>query len=307
VRDTGAGIGAADLERLFEPFEQVVDGRPPEPGAGLGLAISRQLVERLGGHLEARSEPGTGSVFSFVVPLRSAPPGAAPGAPLRRIDGYEGPRRRVLIVDDVDTNRRLCRELLQSVGFEVIEAFSGLAALETLATGTVDAALIDLRLPGMDGLELVRRLRRQPGEAPKLIATTASVFSFDRVTALAAGCDDFLPKPFRAEQLFDVLRDHLGLEWRLADDRGQADRGAPRPATVPGSVPPAATLRVWLEAARAGDVVALESLLAERRRQVGGNEAIVAEIDRLLGSYRLGAIREVLDRALERAEGHDGE
>jgi len=309
VRDTGVGIAPADLARLFRPFEQAAEGRPPEPGSGLGLAISRQLVERLGGRIEAASAPGAGSTFGFTIPLRPAPAGATAAAPLRRITGYDGPRRRVLVVDDVDVNRRVCGELLEAVGFEVTEASSGLAALEAHAARPADAALIDLRLPGMDGLELARRLRPPPPPgAPKLVATTASVFSFDRGAALAAGFDDFLPKPFREEQLLEILRRLLGLTWVSADPRPAEQDSPRRPGTDPAAgatLPPPGTLRAWLAAAQRGDVLALDALLAEWRRMQAGDETLVVEIERLAASYRMAAIRARLGRALARAEGRD--
>ncbi|HYP17939.1 MAG TPA: ATP-binding protein, partial [Opitutus sp.] len=200
VEDTGVGISDQDQAALFEPFHQPVDGRPPEPGTGLGLAIARRLVELMGGTLAVESAPGVGSTFSFSVPFEEIPAEPSPSAPpLRMPVGYHGARRRLLVVDDVAVNRSVLAELLTPLGFEVADAASGDEALRQIPTVRPDVVFLDLRMPGMDGFELARRLRVVSAKGARLvlIAMSASVLSFNRDQALAAGCDDFLPKPFR--------------------------------------------------------------------------------------------------------------
>ncbi len=213
VTDTGVGISGDDQAKLFQPFQQAHDGRPPEPGTGLGLAISQRIVDLMGGSLAVSSARGTGSSFSFALRLETlAAPSAAPPRSPRRISGYRGPRRRLLVVDDVGVNRAVLIDLLTPLDFELRAAGSGPEALRLAGEFAPQLIFLDLRMPGMDGLELARRLRALAGgDRLKLIAMSASVLSFNRDDAFAAGCDDFLPKPFREEELLAKLELHLGL------------------------------------------------------------------------------------------------
>jgi CheY-like chemotaxis protein len=288
VADTGAGMSPEDLTRVFHPFEQAVTGRPPEPGAGLGLAISQRLAALLGSRIEAVSRPGEGSRFSLEVSLPAA--GAVAVEHAGRVVGYEGERRRILGGDDLEVNRRLVRELLEPVGFEVREAGSGEAALAALAAAPAHAVILDLRMPGMDGFELARRLAALPGGGPLRIATSASVFSFNRDSAREAGCHDFLPKPYREEQLFEILGTLLQLVYR--------HEAVPAAAPMGDGVPEAPTLAQWLALASRGDVVALREALAAHRSAHPDHASFVAALEGDAAEFRMGAIRERLRGSL---------
>jgi signal transduction histidine kinase/ActR/RegA family two-component response regulator len=287
VTDTGVGISAADRAKIFEPFQQAASGRPPEPGSGLGLTISHRLVALMGGQLAVESAPGAGSTFRFALDLPALTTGTAgpPARTARTITGYLGPRRTLLVVDDIAVNRHVLRDLLQPLGFDLLEAASGETAL---AMAVPELALVDLRMPGIDGLELVRRLRARPGgERLKLIAMSASVLSFNRDEAFTAGCDDFLPKPFRETELLDKLATHLGLTW--TGDEGPAAGARPAAAPPPG----ADMIAGLLTAARRGEVARLSELLARLRTT---QPAFAAEAESLLRDYRMDQLRELLER-----------
>ncbi len=302
VTDTGVGLSAADRAKLFQPFHQAADGRPPEPGTGLGLAISQRLVELMGGRLAVESEPGQGSRFHFTIALPVlAVDATAPAAPSERIVGYQGPRRRLLVVDDVPTNRHVLRELLAPLGFAVTEADSGEAALALLdadaraGTPPPDLVFLDLRMPGIDGLEFARRVRALPaGPRMKLIAMSASVLSFNRQDAFAAGCDDFLPKPFRESDLLARLGLALRLEWI-----SEAPPSVASAAPAAGSNPPVelgtrlapAVLADLLAVAQRGEIAALRQQL-ELHRGDPLADALLA----LARSYRMERIRELLEQ-----------
>lgn len=218
VHDTGAGLSPEDQAGLFVPFQQSVNGRPPEPGTGLGLSISQHLVKLMGGHIQVESTLNKGSSFYFSIML---PDIAAPGKPddenLPAVTGYEGPERRIMVVDDVLVNRTLIQELLAPTGFEVDEIADAESALEWLAAHSdhlPHALIVDLRMPGMDGLSFVKIVRKQYGSRPKIILMSASVLDFDPQIAFSAGCDDFLPKPFREQDLLDRLGRALKLTWK---------------------------------------------------------------------------------------------
>jgi PAS domain S-box-containing protein len=214
VRDSGIGMSDAQVARLFQPFEQVGDTRRREGGTGLGLAISRKLVQMMGGDIQVRSRPGEGSVFSFELDLPTALPHAVP-APFRgRPTGYEGPRKRVLVVDDVPQNQAMMFEALSSLGFDVIGADDGERGIDVALTARPDLIVIDAMMPVMDGCEATRRLRRLPavGDVP-IIATSASATQDVESRCLAAGANTFIPKPIEQDALLAALKQLLGVTW----------------------------------------------------------------------------------------------
>ena len=300
VSDTGVGLSPADQARLFEPFQQAVEGRPAEPGTGLGLAISRRLVQLMGGDLTVTSTPGAGSTFAFAVDLPALAGAASPlQPPSRRVTGYTGSRRRLLVVDDVEVNRRLIVDLLEPLGFIVDAVASGDAALVRVPQQPLDLIFLDLRMPGIDGLELARRLRQLAGgDRLKLIAMSASVLSFNQDDAFAAGCDDFLPKPFRESELIQKLALHLDLNLTLAAD-GEAPP-APVPTSARGTerLPPADKLEALLAAAQRGEITQLRRLLTELR---GTHPECLAFIERLEAparAFQMERLREILTASL---------
>lgn len=151
ITDTGAGISATDRERVFEIFAQAGEGRPAEPGTGLGLPLCRRMLALMGASLDLESELDAGSRFHFTLRLSQATARVDASVVARRVTGYTGARRRLLVVDDVMANRTLLRELLEPLGFAVAEAATGEAALALAAENTIAAVLLDLRLPGISG------------------------------------------------------------------------------------------------------------------------------------------------------------
>ncbi len=296
VSDTGAGISEADCARIFLPFQQATESRPPEPGTGLGLTISQRFVTLMDSKLVVESRPGTGSVFSFDVrlPELAVDIKDSSGAP-RTITGYTGPRRSILVVDDVAINRHVLRDLLLPLGFEIVEVASGEAAL---ARAQTDLAFLDLRMPGMDGFELARRLRAQPGGGrAKQIAMSASVLSFTRNDALAAGCDDFLPKPFREIDLLTKIGEALKLDWIYAEATPPR-RDSRQPFAEISSELSAPVLDELLGCARRGEITALRERIAALRTQRPEPDSLLDALDAMARSYRMEQIRELLERQL---------
>ena len=219
VRDTGPGIGQSEQERIFEPFEQAGDADSRADGTGLGLAIRRQLVRLMGGDIHLDSTPGQGSRFWFDlwvpcadVETLAGSTAAASRAPAR-LSGYEGPRRKILVVDDVDINRTMLVELFKPLGFDTLEASNGLEALELTQSALPDLVLMDLTMPVMDGLEATQRIRKLPYQPRTIIALSANAADTDRDQALAAGADLFMAKPFERTALLEQVRASLSLNW----------------------------------------------------------------------------------------------
>jgi PAS domain S-box-containing protein len=247
VEDTGIGIDPDQLARIFEPFEQG-DGSTSRRfgGTGLGLAITRRLVRLMGGEVAVRSVPGQGSVFSLTVPFDATPSpasaagGAAPADPGAATDAREllrglAGRARILVADDDPVNREVATALLQDAGLGADAVGDGLAALEAVQRRRYDLVLIDLHMPGLDGLEATRRIRALPGPRLPVVALTASAFAEDRAACLAAGMDDFLAKPVDPAVLHAAL-------WRILGARTGAGEGPEGglPAPAAGESAPAA-------------------------------------------------------------------
>jgi len=214
VRDSGLGIAANQLQTIFEPFEQVGDMQRRAGGTGLGLAISRQLVHRMGGEIHVESQPGAGSRFWFDLDLPVVEPGVAAPEAARLPGGYKGPRRRILIVDDVADNRRMLCDPLGQLGFVLDQAADGRQALEGLLRAPPDLILMDMAMPVLSGLEATRQIRAQPEHAKlPIIALSAHASNTDRAKSLAAGASAFMTKPLDIEQLLALIEELLGLSW----------------------------------------------------------------------------------------------
>ena len=215
VIDSGIGIGKSHIKQLFHEFFQVGSAqRIEESGTGLGLSLAARMVKLLGGRLQVTSELGEGSCFSFVLlmPYRSDPLAHADG--LREISGYEGPRKKILVVDDILENRNILRALLEEIGFDVCEADDGDNALRACQEMHPDLILCDLVMPYISGIDFVKIIRRRE-EYKKIpiIAISASVSSDYYTLESLDVFEDFLPKPIERYALYEALKEHMKLPW----------------------------------------------------------------------------------------------
>jgi signal transduction histidine kinase/AmiR/NasT family two-component response regulator len=214
VEDTGVGMQPEDIERIFKPFEQVGDVQRRSVGTGLGLSITRALVTEMGGQVQVSSEPGRGSRFRVELPLPLAPPVQTGVGTLPHLARYQGPPRRVLVVDDVAANRALMCDFLTKDGFEVAQASDGSELLTAARSFRPDLIVIDSVMPSVGGVEATRRLRGdgELGTIP-VIAVSASASAAQRAACLQAGVNVFLPKPVSLEALRAHIGEQLGLQW----------------------------------------------------------------------------------------------
>ena len=282
VEDTGVGIAPDHFERIFDAFDQA-DAGARVAGTGLGLTISRNFARLMQGDLVVASMPGNGSVFTFTCvaaiaePLFANPP-VDLTAPLLLDPGQ--PTRRLLIVDDVTTNRELLNEILSRAGFLTRMAASGDEALRICEDWDPDAVLMDVRMPGMDGIEATRQLRQRASRA-SIIAVTASGLAPTELEARDAGADGYLRKPFRDEELFALLGHHLGLRYGSAP--GELAREL---AAVPTEL-----VEHLRNAALQGRAMRLEALANDVGKY---SAAAAAGIRRLAGNFEYDALLSAL-------------
>jgi CheY-like chemotaxis protein len=261
VEDTGIGIAADELPKIFAPFEQVGNTRRHTEGTGLGLAISHQLVEIMGGELKVESTLDRGSIFWFELELLAVDtPKKNKKYSEKFIKGFKGTNKKLLVADDKWENRSVLIHLLQPLGFEIIEAVDGQDCLNKALEFQPDCILIDLVMPVMDGFEAMRQIRKFPQlQNVVAIGTSASIMETEKQGSLAAGCNAFLPKPIRAEELLNCLQVHLELEWiyeDLQDGNAESEVSQNQSQIQEEKIipPPPDEIAVFLELAMMGDL-----------------------------------------------------
>jgi signal transduction histidine kinase len=225
VRDTGIGIASNDQAHIFDPLAQA-DKLSTHKGTGLGLAITKSYIELMGGSIQLESASGKGSVFRLHIPVRKLDGSEMPASQIQRgrILGFEPgqPEYRVLIVEDQPESRLLLERLLEHTGCLSLAAENGTSCIEKFVTWRPHFIWMDWRLPDMDGLEAMRRIRElDGGRDVKIAILSAFAFAEYRDQALAAGADDFLSKPFHASEIFDCLARHLGARYRYQEPASQ--------------------------------------------------------------------------------------
>ena len=274
VEDTGVGIAPDAVAAIFEPFEQVGDRRRQSEGTGLGLAISYRIVKVMGSVLQVESQLGVGSQFFFDVdvPLAAGWQRTISHENRGEVVGYEGDRKTILIVDDKWENRSVIVNLLEPLGFTVIEAENGQVALNQVQTHRPDLVITDLVMPVLDGYEFMNRLRQLEDEGlsqTRVIVSSASVSQLDRQHSLDAGGDDFLPKPVHTDELLRLLEQYLTLAWEVRSPSTTSEMATDAAVSLspaPGSietllVPAPEIVREFLVMVQQGRFKALQTAL----------------------------------------------
>ena len=295
-RTPASASSAEQLGRIFQPFEQVGRGAAPSGGTGLGLAISRQFVRLMGGDIQVESRVGARQ--HLLVRDRGA---GGDGRDGRRdltvlVIGYPGPRKKVLVVDDVAENRAVVVDMLGPLGFEMSEAASGREGLEKARTLRPDLILMDIVMPEMDGLEATRRLRRQPAlEEVPIIAVSASTSGRNREDSLAAGMNAFLPKPITLDAAAGT--DGRPVEAHL-DSRAAGDPSLERDEAGSLVVPAEEEMEILYRLARMGnmqDILQRATYLSELDARY---RPFANQLSALAKGYQSKAILRLIERHL---------
>jgi signal transduction histidine kinase/ligand-binding sensor domain-containing protein/DNA-binding NarL/FixJ family response regulator len=284
IEDTGLGIGKEELPRIFDTFTQAQAGRESREGTGLGLAISNTYVELMGGKLDIQSELNHGTKVTFELPFAIAALESSPAVEMpSQVTLAPGQREfHILVTDDDGPSRDTFVEFLRSIGMIVSEAADGKEATEK-ASESPDLIFMDVRMPVMDGVEATRTIRSQDGPQPVIVAMTASVFLDQVPDILAAGCDDFLSKPFPLSKLVAIIESRLGAKF-VPVETGQP----PTASEISAAQELPAELRDELtNAIDALEVEAIDAAIGKVRDLDSGLGETLAEYAR---EFRYGAI-----------------
>ena len=297
VSDTGVGMSPEQLGRIFQPFVQVGDIHHRAAGMGLGLAICRRLVNLMRGEIQVRSETGKGTAFWFElnVPLTKA---VARSADVELAVGYSGPRKRVLVVDDVPENRAMLTDFLGTLGFDIAEAENGEEGLKRASEVRPDVVLMDGMMPVMDGLEATRRLRQTPGfEELPIIGVSASASGSDAAAHLTAGANAFLTKPIAFPRLLAKMGTLMKIEWEYESPAVETAKSAVEEELV---LPPHEELAILHELAVFGSMYEID----ERAQQLADLDEryrpLANRLHKLAAGFQTKAIRVLIEELMAR-------
>ncbi len=222
VKDTGVGITENELDKVFEYFEQTESGRKSKKGTGLGLAISRDFARKIGGDITVTSEVGKGSIFCLEINIKEGSESDIKEKTRERQVIVLEPGQevfRILVVEDMEDSRILLVKILKTVGFQVKEAVNGKEAVAVFKEWRPHFIWMDVRMPVMDGMEATRRIKADgAGKSTVIAALTAHALTEEKEQILAAGCDAFVRKPFREQEIFDVMAEHLGIKYQYEEE-----------------------------------------------------------------------------------------
>ena len=296
IEDTGIGMSEEQLRKIFRPFEQVSDSLHREGGAGLGLVISQHLVRLMGGEIRVQSKPGEASLFSFELDLPVSEASAPRAGPMQIATGYRGPRKTILIVDDVPQNRQMQMQALSELGFGVAQASNGQEGLEQAIHLRPDLILMDVMMPVMDGLEAIRRIRARPDLAQlPVIAVSASTSAADEARSLAAGASAFIAKPIRIDALLQAIGEHLALSWMYEERTTLPDVTEDLSADA-FVVPSPEEIDVLHELAQIGNMCDIRDRAEHLRTLDSRLAAFAAHLETLARRYESQAITALIER-----------
>ena len=288
VVDTGPGIDKGQLQNIFQPFTQLPNEQL-DSGSGLGLTISKILSEIMGGELVVVSDQTSGSTFTVRLLLPNLG-GEQQYLQEEDIIGYQGKQQTILIVDDRPEHRQLLIAILEPLGFALLEAGCGETCLSRVANSPIDLILLDLAMPGLDGVQTAQQLRRTGCTTP-IVVLSANAYPADRLKAINAGCNDFLVKPVKVSELLYKLKLHLVLDWRYQEQEVQLQSAK--------QLPPADIIQALTAYVRIGDLLGLNHFLSQLMQGQPEYTHFGQEIITLAGQFRLVEIKKLLQLAGE--------
>jgi len=297
VEDTGEGISPENADRIFRPFERIRTPGQSRVGTGLGLTITRLLTEIMGGDINLESELGKGSIFRvslMLSTLHTASPNSV-SAPARRIYGYQGRRRKVLLADDDDSHRQVIRALLSPLGFEVLGTGNSLEVQGLIERERPDLVLLDVSMPGYTGWEILQQLRDDNHQMP-VIMVSADANEGHHSAESPCLHNGYIIKPVRLTLLLDTMARTLGLEWRF-EKNPEPVAVVPLPPTGDIPLPAAESCHILANLARIGHRKGLQEALYELRCNGEADVRFTDEIERLANDFQFEHILELIEVA----------
>jgi signal transduction histidine kinase/CheY-like chemotaxis protein len=291
IIDSGIGIDAADLSRIFEPFERVEGGRAPlTPGIGLGLTITRLLTQIMGGELTVTSVPNQGSRFRVRLMLSEAVNSLKPAPLESRVLGYKGERLTVLVADDDPVHRGLMEDLLSPLGFIVFKAADGQQCLTIAAQCQPDLLLVDIAMPVLSGWEVARKLRASGFDQMVIIVISANPVELRRPPVAEHAHDDVLAKPVSVPDLLNKISFLLRLEW-LA--QGPDPEVRPPAERIENTLDPGQTEELR-QLGAIGYIRGIHARLDAIEHEARPGDRYIAQLRRLISEFQLDAFMDAL-------------
>ncbi|MDY6899293.1 MAG: CheR family methyltransferase [Cyanobacteriota bacterium] len=307
VADTGIGIPEDKLSEIFLPFQQLNSHQSSQEGTGLGLSISQSIVEQMGSKIYVNSTFGKGSEFWFDIDFPNAE-SYIESFPVennnKKVNGYQGAKRKILIADDLDNNREILVDFLAPLGFEIVEASSGAETIAKTKAYQPDVIILDLIMPEMDGLEVTQILRQKSAwqELP-IIIVSASTLPTDESECYEAGANSFLAKPLNLKQLLKLLQQHLQLEWTTQDSFRQLSKNS-KTSQIKSNlesivIPTEAELNQMLELIMEGDIREVLSQIEGWQQNRPQLIPFIQQIRHLAETCQLKKLKELLKQYLK--------
>ena len=301
VEDTGPGIVPEDRERIFQPFERGSAANPMVPGMGLGLTITKLLTEVMGGEITVTSTPGKGSLFRVRLMMSAAMLSTAAAQPDHPIRGYRGARLSVLVTDDDLAHRNLLADLLTELGFTVFKATDGPNCLAMAELHRPDILLLDISMPGMNGLDVARHLRAAGHSETTIVLVSADTREDRSAPAPGQPHDGFVAKPVSIPKLLACIGRLRGIEWEYEAAAGSDDGP---PVFAASELPPQHHIAELIHLGRIGYVRGMQAKLAEIAAAHPDLDRFVGRMRTLVSNYDLNQYMAALE-AVYRDDSHD--
>lgn len=296
IRDTGRGIAKEHLEHIFVPFSQINSGDTYIQGTGLGLSITKSLVEMMGSKIHVQSELEKGSSFSFELEFEESENSQDDIIIFDEVIGYNGTRKKILIVDDNLLNRILFEKMLRKLDFIIDQADSGKSALTKVESFLPDLIFMDLRMPGINGYEAISILKANQKYAHiKIIATSASAFNETRNKCLEVGADDFIFKPIQYSELITKMTHCLNMDWILkAPTQATSEAKTELPINLDYEL-----LGNLLESAKQGEIAEIENILKTLKEKYPEQNTLWTRYEKFTNHFEMNLLVESLIHLLE--------
>jgi len=297
VEDSGIGIPEDKIEDIFLPFHQIHDERIQREGAGLGLSITRTIIRMMGSDIYVQTTHALGTRFYFQLKMPSVKENNVIEKELKniKINGYQGPVKKVLIAEDVDQNRYMIRDILEPLGFAVKEAINGMDAIRKAYSFVPDLILMDLVMPVMEGIEATRKVRAIPTlKHTKIIAVSANISHTTQQECFKAGCDDYITKPVQIDELLELIQENLNVTWINSKESSTTNVEDNAIDKAPIIFPPTAIIQTINQLVLSGKTTRLKKRLIEVQDEYPQCDRFVDRIRRFLEKFQLEEIQDFI-------------